>query len=160
MKLIKYNYISVPSSTLQLVNKCVLCLHVGMVTLLNMYPGNTSSELHYVICMYIRCIFKLCFWLACSESWQDSDNPATNEIHLINWSLANVTTRRHSGTLLVCSIQLCSILFTEGGHPRKFTPLQRSEKWQIETRAIWQMHKLEKDWANIHQQWCEQLIKS
>lgn len=114
---IKYNYISVPSSTLQLVIKCVLCLHVGMVTLLNMYPGNTSLELHYVICMYIRCIFKLCFWLACSESWQDSDNPATNEIHLINWSLANVTTHRHSGTLLVCSIQLCSILFTEGGIP-------------------------------------------
>lgn len=77
---IKYNYISVPSSTL----KCVFCLHVTMVTLLNLYPGNTTSELQYVICMYIRCIFKACFWLACSESWQDSDNPATNEIDLIN----------------------------------------------------------------------------
>lgn len=111
---IKYNYISVPSSTLQLVNKCVLCLHVSMVTLLNMYPGNTTD-----VMLFVRTLGASlsCFWLACSESWQDSDNPSTNEIHSINWSLANVTTHRHSGTLLVCSIQLCSTLFAEGGIP-------------------------------------------
>lgn len=45
---IKYNYISVPSSTLQLVNKCVLCLHVSMVTLLNMYSGNTTDVMLFV----------------------------------------------------------------------------------------------------------------